>query len=110
MDKGAATDDVKPGAAAGKKSRRRPTFLNAHARLRLFTGRADPAGRDEQYEKFYLILVEASPAAADFTVYEVGNPTTPIPMEKGLDDLLQITAERNPDFYEFYNGKLVKAS
>lgn len=52
LDKGAETDNT---------VRRKSTFLNAHARLKLFTGRDDPAGRDEQFEKFYLLLLDADP-------------------------------------------------
>lgn len=47
LDKGAAEDDT---------DRRRSTFLNAHGRFRLFTGRNDPSGRDEQYEQMYLVV------------------------------------------------------
>jgi hypothetical protein len=57
LDKGAETDNVHEGLSR----RRRSTFHNAHARLRLFTGRSDPAGRDEQYERFYLLLVGLHP-------------------------------------------------
>lgn len=106
FDRGAESDDVKIVMAG--KPKRRSTFINAHARLRLFTGRADPAGRDEQFEKFYVVLVEADPAAANFSVYEVGDPINPIPMERVIEDLLKIAAERNPDFYEFDSGKLVR--
>lgn len=52
LDAGAATDRTKA---------RRSTADNAHHRLSLFTGRNDPAGRDEQFEGFYLILVNANP-------------------------------------------------
>ena len=55
LDKGAAHDQTK---------RRRSTFLNAHARFRLFAGREDPGGRDEQYERLYLVLLDASSAHA----------------------------------------------
>ena len=36
------------------------TFLNAHQRLKLFTDRSDSAGREEQFERFYLLLVDAA--------------------------------------------------
>lgn len=107
FDKGAANDDVREGKSA-KSGRRRSTFLNAHARLRLFTGRSDPAGRDEQFEKFYILLVEASPERSAVMAYEVGNPSKSISMETIIDDLLQMTAERNPDFYEFDAGSLIR--
>lgn len=97
LDKGAESDNT---------ARRKSTFLNANARLRLFTGRNDPAGRDEQFEKFYLILLEATPATLDLRAFEVGNPNLPVPMEEVITGLLSIVAERNPDFYELDGGNL----
>lgn len=108
FDRGAATDNIKLGATT--PPRRRATFTNAHARLRLFTGRGDPAARDEQFEKSYIILVDAAPTAAKFEVYEVGDETCIVPMEQVMDDLLKIVADRNPDFYEFDAGRLKKAT
>lgn len=87
-------------------NRRKSTFHNAHARLRLFTGRNDPAGRDEQFERFYLMLLDAPSQITQVRAYEVGNPQTPISLGAILDDLLKLTAERNPDFYEFESGCL----
>ncbi|RQR63448.1 hypothetical protein DIE19_10225 [Burkholderia sp. Bp9126] len=101
LDKGAESDHTKT---------RRSTFLNAHARLQLFTGRSDPAGREEQFEKFYVLLLEASPASVDIRAFEVGKPDAPVSLEVVLDDLLRLVAQRNPDFYEFVDGKLVRAS
>lgn len=109
LDKGAASDHEGKVKNDGT-SRRRSTFHNAHARLRLFTGRADPAGRDEQYERFYVLLVEASPEAATIDAFEVGRPDQAVPLEEVLDDLLTLVAERNPDFYEFEDGRLVKVA
>ena len=94
------------GAESDHTSRRKSTFHNAHARLKLFTGRSDPAGREEQFEKFYIILMEANLTYAELKVYEVGNPSSVISLETVLDDLLLQVAERNPDFYEFDDGKL----
>lgn len=87
-------------------SRRKLTFLNAHARLRLFTGRNDPAGRDEQFERFYLMLLDASSTTDPIRAFEVGNSTAPISISNIFDELLKIAAERNPDFYEFDAGSL----
>ncbi len=101
LDKGAASDDT---------SKRRSTFVNAHGRLQLFTGRSDPAGREEQFERFYVLLLEASPTQVEVACYPVGEPESPIPISDALDDLLQLTALRNPDFYEFSAGTLVRAS
>lgn len=101
LDKDAATDGTKT---------RRSTFLNAHRRLQLFTGRADPAGREEQFERFYLLLLDASPTAVNLVPYAVAEPDVVLTMEQILDNLLTLVAERNPDFYEFEGGKLIRAS
>lgn len=98
LDKEAAADDT---------SRRRSTFVNAHGRMRLFTGRDDPAGRDEQYEGMYLLLLDASPSNVAIKAYEVDNPEVEIPFEKIMDFLVRLVATRNPDFYEFVDGNLV---
>jgi hypothetical protein len=109
LDKGAASDHEAKVKSDGT-ARRRSTFLNAHARLRLFTGRADPAGRDEQYERFYILLVDATPEAQRVDAFEVGKPDLPVALDRALDDLLTLVAERNPDFYEFDDGRLVKVA
>jgi hypothetical protein len=101
LDKGAESDNT---------GRRKSTFLNAHARLRLFTGRADPAGRDEQFEKFFLLLLEASPSSVDLRAFEVGKPEVSVPLEEVITGLLSIVAERNPDFYELEGPDLRKAT
>ena len=98
FDKGAAHDETK---------RRRSTFLNAHARFRLFAGREDPGGRDEQYERLYLVLLDASSSHAQLDVYAVGDAGSPIPWAAVIDELLSVTALRNPDFYEYREGNLV---
>lgn len=100
LDKGAAHDSTE---------RRRSTFHNAHHRLKLFTGRPDPAGRDEQYERVYLILLESDPESPGFTIHEVGRPDEPLELSAIFDDLLRLVADRNPDFYEFEGGKLIKS-
>jgi hypothetical protein len=98
------------GAATDQTGRRRSTFLNAHARLRMFTGRSDPAGRPEQYERLYLVLVAASPSSPWFEVYRVGDPKAPVSLEEVFSELMEIVVERNPDFYELVDGKLEKAT
>jgi hypothetical protein len=90
--------------------RRRSTFRNAHTRLRLFTHRDDPGGRDEQYERLYLVLLDANPTSPRLKTYRVGEPESQLPLEKAFDELVRIIAERNPDFYEYDAGTLVKAS
>lgn len=98
------------GAAHDQTVRRRATFLNAHTRLQLFTGREDPGGRDEQYERLYLVLLDASSLHADFDAYLVGKPEKAIAMTKALDELLSVAAIRNSDFYEFKDGNLISVS
>jgi hypothetical protein len=97
-------------AAHDATTKRRSTFINAHARLQLFTGRNDPAGREEQFERFYLILLDASPMAVSLRAFAVGDPENEVPLSDIIDDVLKMAAQRNPDFYEFVDGNLVRAS
>jgi hypothetical protein len=94
------------GAEADGTVRRKSTFENAHARLKLFTGRNDPAGRDEQFERFYLLLLDADPSAVNIRAYEVGKPNMEVPLDQIIKDLLIMAAERNPDFYEMDDDSL----
>lgn len=100
LDKDAANDGTK---------KRRSTFLNAHSRLKLFTGRNDPAGREEQFEHFFLMLLDASPRSVSIKAYRVGDSAKEIKLSEVIDEALRLVAERNPDFYEFDKGNLVKA-
>lgn len=88
--------------------RRRSTFSNAHNRLRLFTGRSDPAGRDEQYERMYIGLFDEPGRDLVVRVFGVGAPDQQLSLETIFDDMLQLLAERNPDFYEVDDGKLLR--
>ena len=101
LDKDAANDGTK---------KRSSTFVNAHSRLKLFTGRNDPAGREEQFENFYLMLLDASPKAVSIKAFRVGDSSKETKLGDVLDDLLRMVSERNPDFYEFEKGNLIKAS
>ena len=98
------------GAERDNTLRRKSTLANAHARLKLFTGRNDPAGRDEQFERFYLILLEANSTSVTIRAYEVGKPEKIVSMDAIIVDLLSIAAERNPDFYEMDGGNLRSAT
>ena len=95
------------GAAEDQTERRSSTFLNAHNRFRLFTGRADPSGRDEQYESLFVMLLDASASHANYKAFYVGEPEKAVPMSDVMDQLLRTAAFRNPDFYEFRDGNLV---
>ncbi len=107
IDAGAETDSTqnRDGSA-----RRRSTFLNAHARMKLFTGRDDPAGRDEQYERMYVLLLDASSGQVMVRATEVGCPDVPVPLPAIFDTLVALVADRNPDFYEALEGLIVAAS
>lgn len=94
------------GAEHDATAKRRSTFLNAHDRFRLFTGRSDPAGRDEQYEQLYVALMDANPVTPTVKVFLAGHPDTEVPIAKVLDTLVATVAERNPDFYEYANGRI----
>lgn len=94
------------GAAADGTDRRESTFLNAHRRFRLFTGRSDPAGREEQFERLYIVLHDADPRHPEFKIYAVGRPESPVPLDEVFSDIVGLVAERDPDFYEAVDGRL----
>jgi len=100
LDKDAAKDET---------GKRKSTFLNAHSRLKLFTGRADPAGREEQYERLYLVLLDANPFKPTYSSYAVGEPKRELSLESVFKELVTLVAERNPDFYQANNGVLSRA-
>lgn len=107
LDRGAEADGTKKPDGSQK---RRSTLENAHLRLKLFTGRSDPAGREEQFERFYLLSLEASPQAASIRAFLVGRPQEEVTLDRIFDELLGLVAERNPDFYEFSDGVLRRAT
>lgn len=88
---------------------RNSTFQNAHHGLRLFTDRIDPAGRAEQYEKFYVGLVSASPAEASIRFSRAGEPEGDLTVDTIFEDVLPIVAERNDDSYRFDGRRLRRA-
>lgn len=94
------------GAETDATAKRRSTFINAHARLGLFTGRNDPGGRDEQYEHLYVLLLDASASHAKYRMFCIGDCDNEVPVERAIEDLLKAAAIRNPDFYEYENGNL----
>lgn len=96
-------------ANSDQTSQRKSTFVNAFPRLRIFTGRQDPAGRDEQFERLYLLLVDANPFSPSWESYHVSDPTTPVALESVFNDLIMLVAERNFDFYEASDGKVRRA-
>lgn len=98
------------GAKDDATDKRQSTFLNAHRRLKMFTGRDDPAGRPEQYERLYIVLVDASPEKVTHEVYRAGGSHTQIELDQALTELIELVAERSPDFFEVRDGKLVKVN
>lgn len=94
------------GAARDGTNQRRSTFENAHQRLALFTGRDDPGGRDEQFEEFYLLLLDSGATQGRIKAFAVGEPTKEVAMEAVIDRLAELVALRNPDFYECVNGTI----
>jgi hypothetical protein len=101
---------IDSGAERDGTDRRRSTFRNAHPRLRLFTGRDDPSGREEQFEKFYLIAVDTTSVPIDLRAYEVGKPDQIVAFDSIIDELLSQVAVRSLDLYSFEDGKLVRIS
>lgn len=93
-------------AAHDQTATRRSTFENAHSRLALFTGREDPADRDEQYERLDVVLLDANPFKPDVKVFAVGDPVAPVGLSNVFDELMELVATRNPDFYEAVGGDL----
>ena len=53
--------------------------------------------------------MDANPSAPQFKVYRVGEDKNAIPLEEAFNELLDLIAERNPDFYEVVDGKLETA-
>ena len=96
------------GARDDGTERRQSTFRNAHRMLRLFAGRSGPNGRDEQYERLFVVLLDASQSHVSLEAYRVGEPECPVTLSTVLDELLTDISVRNPDFYDFRDGKLVR--
>ena len=97
------------GASEDTTGQRNSTFENAHHGLRLFAGRSEPAGRDEQYERFYVGLVSASPPEASIRFSRAGDPGTDLTLDDVFCEVLPIVAERNDDAYAFDGHGLRKA-
>jgi hypothetical protein len=91
LDKDAALDGTE---------RRNSTYENAHIKFSMFDGRDDPAGRDEQYEQLYIVLLDATPFGAKWQTYRVGDLEHELPLSEVFDAILLAISERNPDFYE----------
>lgn len=95
-------------ASLDATERRKSTFLNAHQRLKLFTGRNDPSGRDEQLERLYVVLLNPDPLSAGVEIFLAGNPGTTVSLTDAVQEWMELLVDRNPDFYEIIDGKLKK--
>lgn len=87
-------------AANDGTTRRQSTFLNAFPRFRLFTGRTDPAGRDEQYERLYLVLVSANPFNPTWRCFHMTDSNNEVTLDDALTAMVDLVVERNFDTYE----------
>ena len=94
------------GAASDATDRRASTFDNAHRGLSLFTGRADPSGREEQYEKLYVGLADTTGASPRIAFTEAGVPEHHLDLDQVIDGALEIVVARNSDSYGYHNGKV----
>ncbi|MES2522656.1 MAG: hypothetical protein V4617_08170 [Gemmatimonadota bacterium] len=97
------------GATLDATPRRRSTFLNAHEQFRLFDGRTDPEGRDERFEHLCIGTVNATPFHAALSLYRVGRPDTPVPLEQFIDGLVHSVAARNADTHQMVGNRLRRA-
>lgn len=95
-------------AAHDQTDRRRSTFQNAFPRLKLFTGRGDPAGREEQFERLYLLLLDAGPVTPTIACYHVADPSSAVDIDEALTDLINLVGDRNFDLYEAADGSIRK--
>ena len=93
-------------AAHDETEKRRSTFQNAFPRLRLFTGRQDPAGREEQFERLYLLLVDANPFNPSLACYHVADQTRTVDIDQAFNELVDLVGERNFDIYEAVAGRV----
>lgn len=93
-------------AQADATDRRNSTFHNAHQRLKLFTGRDDPGGRDEQFERLFVLFVNADPAGSVVQCFPVGSPDAQVSLDDAFGEALRLVADRNPDFYEVRDGQI----
>jgi hypothetical protein len=87
-------------------SARKSTFINAHERLKIFTGRSDPSGREEQYERLYVVLVDANPFNPSARISVAGRPAEQVSLNGAFAEMLSLVADRDPDFYEMVEGEL----
>lgn len=96
------------GAEKDASTRRKSTFQNAFPRLRLFTRRPDPDGREEQFERLYLLLIDANPFQPEIRAFEVNDEQTEVDLDVAFDDIVELVGERNFDLYDGTDGRISK--
>lgn len=96
------------GATRDGTERRKSTFANAFPRTRLFTRRPDPAGREEQFERLYLLTIDTDPESPSVHAFELNSPDREVPIAQIIDDAMELVAERNVDLYEVESGRIRK--
>lgn len=84
------------------------TFERAHQVLKIFSGRTGHRNEESKFEHLAIGLYAAGPPR--FRMYKAGNSTKTITLNSFLEQLLQTVAERNPEDYVFYDGRLCKPS
>ena len=100
FDKDAANDGT---------DRRNSTFQNAFSKYRLFTGRNDPIGREEQFERFYFALVDTNQFTPDIRLFSADNEHAEVEPDSIIDGMVDLVAERNFDLYEKFEGRLKRS-
>lgn len=89
-------------------TRRRSTFQNAFPRLRLFTRRPDPSGREEQYERLYLLLVDSNQFQPTIRAFEVNDEDHEVDLDLAFAEIVELLGERNFDLYDGTDGLITK--
>ncbi len=97
-------------AAHDGTPRRKSTFENVFPpRFRLFTRRPpDPSGREEQFERLYVLLVDTTLTPPTVRAWEANNPDVEIDLDSALADFIELVGERNFDLYDGTDGRVTK--
>lgn len=95
-------------AASDHTTKRKSTFQNAFPRLRLFTRRPDPSGREEQYERFYLLLLDTNSFQPSIRAFEVNDENHEVNLDVALDEMIELIGERNFDLYDGTDGRITR--
>jgi hypothetical protein len=95
------------GADCDNTERRPSTVQTAHQMFQTFANRKTRSDAVESYEAMGIVLYSGNePRGAKY--YDVGDPATERDLDEFLGRLLRVTAERNPDKFRYFNGRLQK--